>query len=65
MTETTTTGRLLTMDQAAERLSMSTRWVRHMIRLGQIPAVHLGRSVRLYDEDVDAFARRHRRAVDQ
>jgi len=59
MQESIPSSRLLTMPEAAERLSMSSRWVRQMVADKQIPAVRLGRSIRLYPEDVEAFARRH------
>jgi len=56
--------RLLTMPEAAERLSMSSRWVRQMVADERLAAVRLGRSIRLYPEDVDTFARSRRHGSD-
>ncbi len=49
---------LLTIDQAAERLQVSTRTVRRWITEGVIPARRLGRrAVRIAEEDLEAAGR--------
>jgi excisionase family DNA binding protein len=47
--------RLLTVEQAAERLSTSARFIRRLIFERRIAFVKVGRYVRLDPEDVDAF----------
>jgi excisionase family DNA binding protein len=46
---------LLTVDQAAERLGTSARFVRRLIAERQIAYVKLGRHVRIAAEDLEAF----------
>jgi excisionase family DNA binding protein len=46
---------LLTVDQAAERLSTKPRFIRRLIAERRIPYVKLGSHVRIDDRDVDAF----------
>ncbi|MEQ9145452.1 MAG: helix-turn-helix domain-containing protein [Parvibaculaceae bacterium] len=46
------TLRLLTVSEAAKQLSLSDRTVRRMIASGDLPAVRLGRAVRVRQEDV-------------
>ena len=46
------TLRLLTVGEAARQLSLSERTVRRMIAGGDLPAVRLGRAVRIRQEDV-------------
>jgi excisionase family DNA binding protein len=46
----------LTVEEAAERLGMSPRYVRRLISERRIPFHRLGRSVRLAETDVVAFA---------
>jgi excisionase family DNA binding protein len=61
---------LLTVEQAAERLGTSVRFVRRLIAERRIAYVKLGRHVRIAAPDLDAFIRAgrveggvHRRAV--
>ncbi len=49
--------RMLTIDQAAERLGTSARFVRRLITERRIAFSKLGRHVRLNSADVDAFIR--------
>ena len=49
------TGRLLTAQEVAERLSVPTSWVRESTRSGAIPAVQLGRYRRYDPDDVEAW----------
>jgi excisionase family DNA binding protein len=48
---------LLTVDQAAERLGTSVRFVRRLIAERRIAYVKLGRHVRIAAADLDAFIR--------
>jgi excisionase family DNA binding protein len=45
---------LLTIDQAAERIAMSTRYVRRLVAERRIPSYRLGRSVRIDPADLAA-----------
>ncbi len=46
---------LLTVDQAAQRLGTSVRFVRRLIAERRIAYVKLGRHVRIAAEDLEAF----------
>ena len=46
---------LLTVDQAAERLGTSVRFVRRLIAERRIAYVKLGRHVRIAADDLEAF----------
>lgn len=46
---------LLTVDEAAVRLSTGTRFIRRLIAERRIPYVKLGAHVRIDEEDLDAF----------
>ena len=46
---------LLTIEEAAERLSVTPRNIRHQIYLRRIPIVKVGRLVRIDERDLDAF----------
>jgi excisionase family DNA binding protein len=50
-----TMERLLTVDEAAERLGTSARFVRRLIAERRIAYTKLGRHVRLATRDLDAF----------
>ena len=47
--------RLLTVEEAAERLGTSTRFVRRLIFERRIAFVKVGRHVRITPADLDAF----------
>ena len=47
--------RLLTVEQAAERLGTSVRFVRRLIAERRIAYTKLGRHVRIATSDLDAF----------
>jgi excisionase family DNA binding protein len=47
--------RLLTVEEAAERLGTSTRFVRRLILERRIAFVKVGRHVRIAPVDLDAF----------
>jgi excisionase family DNA binding protein len=47
--------RLLTVDQAAERLGTSARFIRRLIAERRIAYTKLGRHVRIAVRDLDAF----------
>jgi excisionase family DNA binding protein len=49
--------RLLTIAQSADRLQISERSVRRMISAGLLPAVRLGRLVRIHPRDLRALER--------
>jgi excisionase family DNA binding protein len=46
---------LLTVDQAAERLGTSVRFIRRLRTEGRIPVVKLGKHIRIDSNDLDAF----------
>ena len=46
----------LTIEQAADRLGMSARFVRRLVAQRRIPFHKLGRCVRISRDDLDAFA---------
>ena len=48
---------LLSVEQAAERLGTSTRFVRRLVFQRRIAYVKLGRHVRIATRDLDAFIR--------
>jgi excisionase family DNA binding protein len=47
--------RLLTVDEAAERLGTSTRFIRRLIAERRIAYTKLGRHVRIAAADLDAY----------
>ena len=47
--------RLLTVEEAAERLGTSTRFIRRLIAERRIAYTKLGRHVRIAARDLDAF----------
>ena len=49
--------RLLTVEEAAERLGTSTRFVRRLIFERRIAFVKVGRHVRIASTDLDAYIR--------
>jgi excisionase family DNA binding protein len=57
--------RLLTLDQAAERLGTSVRLVRRLVFQRRIAYVKLGRHVRIAASDLDGFIRASRVEVGQ
>ena len=56
-------SRLLTVEEAAERLSVSVRNIRHQIYRRRLPIVKIGRLVRIHETDLESFIDRGR--VDQ
>lgn len=46
---------LLNVDQAAERLGTSVRFIRRLRTEGRIPIVKVGRHIRIDSADLDAF----------
>jgi excisionase family DNA binding protein len=54
-TTTTTRPVLLTVDQAADRLNTTIRFVRRLIAERRIAYVKVGRHVRIAEGDLDAF----------
>lgn len=49
------TASLLTMKQSAPRLGLTVRALQRRIRLGQIPAVKIGRLLMMKESDLQAF----------
>ena len=57
---------LLTVAEAAERLRVTTRFIRMLIAEGRLPALRLGRrSIRLRRDDVDDLLRPIERWVER
>jgi excisionase family DNA binding protein len=56
---------LLSVEQAAERLGTSVRFVRRLVFQRRIAYIKLGRHVRIAARDLDAFIRASRIAVGQ
>jgi excisionase family DNA binding protein len=54
------TGALLTVEEAAERLNVSVRNIRHQIFQRRIPVVKIGRLVRIEEVELEAFIDRGR-----
>jgi excisionase family DNA binding protein len=48
-------GKLLKADEVAELLSVSRSFAYALMQSGQLPTVHLGRSVRVRPEDLEEF----------
>jgi excisionase family DNA binding protein len=48
-------ARFLTVQEVAELMRVSTMTVYRLIKSGELPAVRVGRSFRVRDEDVDAY----------
>ena len=46
---------LLTVEQAAERLGTSVRFIRRLRSEGRIPIVKLGKHIRIDSSDLDAY----------
>jgi excisionase family DNA binding protein len=46
---------LLTIDETAERLKTSVRFVRRLVAERRIPFTKVGKYVRFYESDVEAF----------
>jgi excisionase family DNA binding protein len=58
-------SRLLTIEQAADRLSVSIRNIRHQIYRRKIPIVKIGRLVRIDETDLQDFIERGRVPAEQ
>ncbi|GAA3143176.1 helix-turn-helix domain-containing protein [Planomonospora alba] len=52
---TTDLGRLLTVEEAAERLNTSVRFPRRLIEERRITFVRIGRHVRIPERELEAF----------
>jgi excisionase family DNA binding protein len=63
--ETAELDTLLSVEQAAERLGTSARFVRRLVFERRIAYVKLGRHVRIAARDLDAFIRARRVEVGQ
>lgn len=50
-----TKGQLLTVDQAAERLNVSTRFVRRLVDERRVPYLKIGKFVRFAEDELDAW----------
>ena len=53
--------RLLTVDEAGEYLGYTPAAVRHMVAKGQLPCVHIGRSIRFDVRDLDSWIDENKR----
>ena len=54
-TPASTTGDLLTVEQAADYLNITTHFTRRLIRERRIPFLKVGRLVRLRRADIDTY----------
>lgn len=52
--------RVLTTQQAADRLSCSPRYVRKLLAQGDLDGIRRGRFVRVYEDSLEAWAIRYR-----
>jgi excisionase family DNA binding protein len=50
-------GRLLSLDQAAERLSITPRYLQMIVAHGDLPTVRIGRRRLVRVADLDAFVK--------
>ena len=48
-------SRLLRLDEVAERLAISKSMSWKLVAMGQLPAVRIGRAVRIRPRDLEAF----------
>lgn len=48
-------ARILTVEQAAEKLQMSTKIVREYLRVGKLPGRKIGRSWRVLESDLEWY----------
>ena len=48
-------ARFLTVNEVADQLRISTMTVYRLIKNGDLPAVRIGKSYRLREDDVDAY----------
>lgn len=55
--------RLLNTHESAEQLAVSERTVRRLIARGDLPAVRVGRTVRVSQDALDAFIKTHTTAA--
>lgn len=60
MTSGRARGRLLTVKEAADRLNVSVRNIRHRIHQRRLPIVKIGRLVRIEEQDLESFIDRCR-----
>ncbi len=51
---------LLTTKEVANELKVSERWVTKQIQDGRLQAISLGKSYRVYRQDLDAFIEKRR-----
>lgn len=58
--EALTAPRLLTVPEAAERMNVQVRFVRHLISERRLPFTKLGRLVRISEADIHAFLEENR-----
>jgi excisionase family DNA binding protein len=50
-------GRLLSLDQAADRLSITTRYLQMLVARGDLPTIRIGRRRLVRAADLDAFVK--------
>jgi excisionase family DNA binding protein len=48
-------GKLLTVEEAADRLAVAVRTIREWLRTGKLAGVKAGRLWRIREEDLEAF----------
>lgn len=53
---------LLTVEEAAASLSIGRTFMYNLIKQGRLPAIHIGKSVRVQQADLEAFIKAEREA---
>jgi excisionase family DNA binding protein len=52
---------LLSADEVAQQLGMGRSWVYQQIKIGRLPSVRIGGTVKVRREDLHEYVREHRR----
>ncbi len=59
MAEELSKSRFLTVQEVADLMRVSSMTVYRLIKVGDLPAVRVGRSFRVSDADVDVYLEQH------
>ena len=58
-------SRILTVEEAARKLQMSTKVVREYLRVGKLPGRKIGRAWRILESDLESYVSGYARGVPQ